>query len=132
MGETAMLVASLKDVIRNQAKEIDTLRAQLQELTATAQKPNDVCSSALCYRLSLTVMPHVQSEALRAETARLTEELHASDEKRREVEKEQEDLLVLLDELNSKRRRDKQRMREASMEVSEDEADDEDEDEGEE
>ena len=127
-----MLVASLKDVIRNQAKEIDTLRAQLQELTAAAQKPDDVCSSDLCYRLLLTVMPHVQSEALRAETARLTEELHASDEKRREVEKEQEDLLVLLDELNSKRRRDKQRMREASMEVSEDEADDEDEEEREE
>lgn len=105
MGETAMLVASLKDVIRNQAKEIDTLRGQIQELTAAVQQPDD-------------------SDALREEAARLTEELRASDEKRGEVEKEQEDLLVLLDELNSKRRRDKQRMREAGMEVSEDEADD--------
>ncbi|EPT00454.1 hypothetical protein FOMPIDRAFT_1060413 [Fomitopsis schrenkii] len=113
IGETAMLVASLKDVIRNQAKEIDTLRAQIQELTAATQKPDE-------------------SEALRAETAQLTEELRVSDEKRREVEKEQEDLLVLLDELNSKRRRDKQRMREAEMEVSEDEADDDDEEDGEE
>ncbi|KZT69676.1 hypothetical protein DAEQUDRAFT_248604 [Daedalea quercina L-15889] len=110
MGETAMLVASLKDVIRNQAKEIDTLRSQLQDLTAAAQKPDD-------------------SEALQAEAARLTEELRASDEKRREVEKEQEDLLVLLDELNSKRRRDKQRMREAGIDVSEDEAEDEEEEE---
>ena len=43
---------------------------------------------------------------------------------------EQEDLLVLLDEVNSKRRRDKDRMREKGMDVSEDEDDgDEDEDE---
>ena len=41
-AESAMLIASLKDVIRNQAKEIDTLRSQLQELTAAAQKPDDV------------------------------------------------------------------------------------------
>lgn len=51
-------------------------------------------------------------------------------EKLKETEKEQEDLLVLLDELNLKRSRDKQRMRETGMEVSEDEADDEDEDDG--
>lgn len=126
-----MLVASLKDVIRNQAKEIDTLRAQIQELTAATQKPDEVCSSQL---LSPVIAQWItlQSEALRAETAQLTEELRVSDEKRREVEKEQEDLLVLLDELNSKRRRDKQRMREAEMEVSEDEADDDDEEDGEE
>ena len=48
--------------------------------------------------------------------------------KRKEVEKEQEDLLVLLDELNSKRRKDKVRMKEQGLEVSE--AEDEDEDEG--
>jgi hypothetical protein len=45
----------------------------------------------------------------------------------RETEKEQEDLLVLLDELNSKRRRDKARMREKGLDVSEDEAEDKDE-----
>jgi len=47
-----------------------------------------------------------------------------SEEKRKEVEKEQEDLLVLLDEVNSKRRKDKARLRDAGLEVSEDEADD--------
>lgn len=46
------------------------------------------------------------------------------------MEKEQEDLLVLLDEMSTKRRRDKARMREAGLEVSEDEGDDEDEDDG--
>ena len=49
-------------------------------------------------------------------------------EKLKDTEKEQEDLLVLLDELNVKRGRDKQRLREAGLEVSEDEAEDDDED----
>jgi hypothetical protein len=40
------------------------------------------------------------------------------------VEKEQEDLLVLLDELSGKHARDKQRMKEQGMEVSEDDDDD--------
>lgn len=47
------------------------------------------------------------------------------------MEKEQEDLLVLLDEVTSKRRKDKTRMKEAGLEVSEDEADYEDDDENE-
>ena len=37
------------------------------------------------------------------------------------MEKEQEDLLVLLDELSGKRVKDKQRMKDQGMEVSEDE-----------
>lgn len=45
------------------------------------------------------------------------------------MEKEQEDLLVLLDEVSSKRKRDKDRMRQAGLEVSEDEGDEGDEDE---
>lgn len=55
--------------------------------------------------------------------------LEAERAKRAEVEKEQEDLLVLLDELSGKRKKDKERMKEQGMEVSEDE---DDEDEGEE
>ena len=51
--------------------------------------------------------------------------LEAERTKRTEVEKEQEDLLVLLDELSSKRARDKQRMKEQGMDVSEDEDDEE-------
>ena len=73
-----------------------------------------------------------QTDALRAQVASLTEQLQSSDQKKKDVEKEQDDLLVLLDELNSKRRKDKERMRQVNMEVSEDEEeedDDEDEDE---
>ena len=50
--------------------------------------------------------------------------LEAERTKRAEVEKEQEDLLVLLDELSGKRAKDKERMKEQGMEVSEDEDDD--------
>jgi hypothetical protein len=44
--------------------------------------------------------------------------LQAERNKRVEVEKEQEDLLVLLDELSGKRTKDKLRMKEQGMEVS--------------
>jgi intracellular protein transport protein USO1 len=54
----------------------------------------------------------------------LQSQLKTSEEKRKDVEKEQEDLLVLLDEVSSKRRKDKVRLREAGLEVSEDEAED--------
>lgn len=49
-------------------------------------------------------------------------------EKTKELEKEQEDLLVLLDEVSSKRKQDKERMRQAGLEMSEDEAEDDDND----
>lgn len=47
--------------------------------------------------------------------------------KREEGEKEHEDLLVLLEELSQKRKKDKERMKESGMEVSEGEEDDEEE-----
>ncbi|TBU27873.1 p115 like vesicle tethering protein [Dichomitus squalens] len=108
--ESAILIASLRDVIRGQAAEIEKLQTQLKALTNASS----------------------ETEALRAQVASLAEQLQSSDQKKREVEKEQEDLLVLLDELNSKRRRDKERMRQANMDVSEDEDDDDDEDDDEE
>ncbi|PWN37075.1 uncharacterized protein FA14DRAFT_159287, partial [Meira miltonrushii] len=46
-----------------------------------------------------------------------------------ELEKELEDLLILLDELSTKRKNDKKRMRQKGMDVSEDEEDDDDDDE---
>ncbi len=58
--------------------------------------------------------------------------LKAERTKRAEVEKEQDDLLVLLDELSGKRAKDKQRMKEQGIEVSEDEDDEGEEEDGEE
>lgn len=49
------------------------------------------------------------------------EELESTKEAKKDADKEQEDLLVFLEELSGKRRRDKQRMREAGLDVSEDE-----------
>jgi len=64
---------------------------------------------------------------LQSQIASLTAQLQSSEAKTKDVEKEQEDLLVLLDEMSSKRRRDKERMRQANLAVSEDEADEDDE-----
>lgn len=52
----------------------------------------------------------------------------ADEEGKTDAEKEQEDLLVLLEELSSKRKADKVKMREAGLEVSEDEEDEDDDD----
>lgn len=46
-----------------------------------------------------------------------------------DADKEQEDLLVLLEEISAKRKKDKGVMRAAGLEVSEDEDEDDDEDE---
>lgn len=73
----------------------------------------------------------MQVADLEKQIVSLKEQLGASEGKRKDVEKEQEDLLVLLDEVTSKRRKDKARLREVGLEVSEDETEDDDEDEDE-
>ncbi|KAF9235255.1 hypothetical protein BU15DRAFT_65006 [Melanogaster broomeanus] len=93
-AESAMLISSLRDVIRRQAQEIEALQGKLRDLsTSTSNQP--------------TWNPPLQE----------------SEGRKKEVEKEQEDLLVLLDETSTKWSRDKERMREAGLEVSEDEGD---------
>jgi hypothetical protein len=129
-AESAMLINSLKDVIRSQVQEIDALQLRLKELSATEAR---VRGHGYIWMLLLTLIDRQLTES-KARIAELEAELQTSDGRKREVEKEQEDLLVLLDDMSTKRRRDKQRMREAGMDVSEDEADDDndddDEDEG--
>ena len=73
-----------------------------------------------------------QITTLSERVTELSSEVDAEKARAKDVEKEQEDLLVLLEELNVKRRADKVKMREKGMEVSEDEEEDEDEDEDEE
>ncbi|KZT27112.1 hypothetical protein NEOLEDRAFT_1131101 [Neolentinus lepideus HHB14362 ss-1] len=105
--ETEILVASLKEMMRNQSQEIESLQSKLKTVLTEKEQ---------------------ERKALEVQISQLTSDIQAANEKRQDVEKEQEDLLVLLDELSSKRRRDKDRLREAGLEVSEDEGD---EDEGE-
>lgn len=151
-----MLVASLRDVIRKQSQEIETLQTQLQQSSKSGN--NEVMTpSRSALRTSCLLLP-LQDEllaeitSLRAEVAASEEKrkatdnkfavseekrkaaekkLAASEEKCKETEKEQEDLLVLLDDLSSKRKRDKEKLRAVGQEVSEDEADDDDDDEDE-
>ncbi|KAJ7198467.1 p115 like vesicle tethering protein [Mycena pura] len=113
--ETAMLIASLREVIRNQTQEIETLQRQLHD------KSNATKASAGADELKSL---RDQVASLTAQTASLSSQLGASEMKRKDVEKEQEDLLVLLDEVTAKRKTDKARLSAAGLEVSEDEGDD--------
>jgi intracellular protein transport protein USO1 len=123
-----MLVASLRDAIRSQSQEIEDLKSKLREKVDVTIVTDEVRHITKFDRLFVeNVM--LQRVALQNQVATLTAELRSSEEKRKEVEKEQEDLLVLLDEVSSKRKRDKERMRQAGLEVSEDEGDADNEDE---
>ncbi|KAI5119824.1 hypothetical protein M0805_004759 [Coniferiporia weirii] len=103
-AETAMLVASLREVIRSQTTQIEELQAKLQSAESTKQ----------------TEISDLQSKIVT-----LTASFEEMQQKRSEAEKEQEDLLVFLEELSTKRRRDKERLRAVGEEVSdEEEADD--------
>ena len=109
-AEAEMLVTSLRTVISKQSDEILALKTQLAGLQASS-------TSATVSRV----------QELESDLKSMREAFEVADDRRKDVEKEQEDLLVLLDELNVKRRRDKERMRGAGMDVSEDEDDGEDE-----
>jgi TolA-binding protein len=63
--------------------------------------------------------PAPQIAQLQRRIDELEADLAREQNSKRELEKEQEDLLVLLDELNSKRARDKSRLKDAGIEISE-------------
>lgn len=139
-AEASMLIASLREVIHTQAQELETLRQQLQQASKVKPPPpapapapavnkaevrSDHCRPSFLHGAN----GQLQVEALQQEITALKVQVREAEEKSRETEKEQEDLLVLLDELNSKRRKDKQKMKEKGLDVSEDEdAEDDDED----
>jgi len=103
-AEQAMIIASLRAEVRRQANEIDELRAKTSDDQSHASKEQ-------------------QTEELRAQVASLTSDLQALQTKHAESEKEQEDLLIFLEEMSSKRRRDKARLQALGQDVSDDEAD---------
>nr|GAT51502.1 predicted protein [Mycena chlorophos] len=125
--ESAMLIASLRDAIRNQTQEIETLQRQLKEKSNAPPPPPPVPAQPAGPSPEEFKALQSQIADLTAQNASLSSQLEASETKRKEVEKEQEDLLVLLDEVSAKRKTDKARLEAAGMEVSEDEADDDDE-----
>lgn len=115
-----MLVASLREVIQKQAQEIEQLKDKLRVASLAPPPPPPAATAP------------DQTEAIKELEFQLDNmkgAFEVAEQKRKEVEQEHEDLLVLLDELNDKRSRDKQRMKEANLEVSEDEAEEEEEEE---
>jgi chromosome segregation ATPase len=57
-------------------------------------------------------------EELKEQVESLSLQLRAAEATYKDANKEQEDLLVLLDEISNKRKRDKEKLRAAGLEVS--------------
>jgi hypothetical protein len=104
-----------QDQLSQNEEQLSTLNSQLVVAKAEIEKLKQKDSSP--------VLPPAgeDSSAKDAEIAQLKRELEEAQTKVAESEKEQEDLLVLLEEVMSKRKADKVKMRQAGMEVSEDE-----------
>ncbi|KAF5365978.1 hypothetical protein D9758_006671 [Tetrapyrgos nigripes] len=155
-AETAILISSLRDSLRTQTVEIESLKEQLRQLqaqqsdraqggkdseelqTLRVQHADLQQQFAQLHTTTSTEISSLQNQlqssqtelqAAESKASSLQSELEYSEEKKKEMEKEQEDLLVLLDEVTGKRKKDKQRMREKGMEVSEDEEEDEEDEE---
>ncbi|KAG8903196.1 hypothetical protein FRB99_003608 [Tulasnella sp. 403] len=116
--DTAALITSLRSLIQSQQSDIDRLQAKLTAVTKEREEERESLNA--------------QITSLSERLTELNSEIEAEKESKKEVEKEQEDLLVLLEELNTKRRRDKELMKKKGLEVSEDEGEDDEEEEEEE
>jgi intracellular protein transport protein USO1 len=142
-----MVIASLRDVIRKQAEELQAVKAESAQLKKSQQqsavdkaidvglqKKLDALQLEREAEVRLEPLPrairlwaHIFSQhaALQKEISELSSQISELQEKKKEQEKEQEDLLVFLEEMSEKRKRDKAIMRTAGLEVSEDEGGDE-------
>lgn len=145
--ELQMVIASLRDVVRKQAEELQAAKAETAQLKhsqsqfatektsgAELQKKLEALQSEREVEVSVEAVGSVtnlwpmlasQRTALQREVSKLSSQISELQEKKKEQEKEQEDLLVFLEEMSEKRKRDKAAMRAAGLEVSEDEGGDE-------
>ncbi|KAH9824431.1 p115 like vesicle tethering protein [Melampsora americana] len=99
------LIARLKAQIADQAKDLQALEQKVEQLTL--EREDDVFSKEI--------------KSLTEEVETLKEEAEKMMAAQKESEKEQEDLLVLLEEVTNKRKSDKALMKEKGLDVSEDE-----------
>lgn len=151
------MVAALRSTLVSQSQELDSLHAGLaalerqrqdeqaaaaraeEELTSLRQQVDQLQRE----KIELSFSEHFPSQAappqqvsaqvapkVEAELTQLREQVTALQLEKEEAETEQTDLLVLLEELTSKRREDKRRMRQAGLECSEDEDEGDEGDEG--
>lgn len=106
-------IMNLKKQLAEQSRDIQALEKRVEDLSGQAKEPAPDLNEVERLRIENEGLNR-QLEGLRQEVDRLTQV-------QKEAEKEQEDLLVLLEDVTSKRRRDKILMREKGLEVSEDE-----------
>jgi len=111
-------------------EELSRLKSQLAEQTTEMQALEGKISE-LRQQVNDQTQEREEMGRLREENTRLSEEVRALRASvdaltaaQKEGEKEQEDLLVLLEEVSGKRRRDKALMREKGFDVSDDDDDD--------
>jgi hypothetical protein len=137
-SSTAEMVTSLCQTVAAQTKDVEELRRHVGDLEI--QHEDEVWWRLVPWRnlirpfgVTDVTLVVLQRKAFAKEVASLTEqvaslksELETTKAKQAEAEKEQEDLLVLLEEISGKRKSDKARMRESGLEVSEDEEEEED------
>lgn len=112
--ESLELIASLRTTVSDQQKELAELQQRVVDMSSEHEEERATMSKEIS-----RLVERVSS---------LESDIEAANAKKAEAEKEQEDLLVLLEEISSKRKADKVKMREAGWEVSEDEDEDDDED----
>lgn len=128
-GISPEVLAALRASLAAQTRELDELRDALRSLQ---QERDQEVNSWFVYLVSEKEADQtpfrLQRLAVEAEFASMSDtilslrqQLEAAQTAKEEVDHEQEDLLVLLDDLNEKRKQDKRRMRAAALEVSEDE-----------
>ncbi|GAA6001670.1 hypothetical protein JCM10207_002257 [Rhodosporidiobolus poonsookiae] len=113
-GSTEML-ATMRSTITDQSKELDELRELVHELQAEREAERATFQHEVASLSDTIVSMREQINTLRLE--------------KEEADREQEDLLVLLEDLSAKRREDKRKLREKGVEVSEDEDEEDDEEE---
>ncbi|KAM0756160.1 hypothetical protein T439DRAFT_22282 [Meredithblackwellia eburnea MCA 4105] len=131
-SESSEVVAALRSTISIQGKDLEDLRAQVVKMES--ERDQEVSFYwGNPHLLPLTPLLHSQRGSFRTEVEKLTNqlvtlraELESVKTEKESADKEQEDLLVLLEELSGKRKADKAKMRTAGLEVSDEEEDDDD------
>ncbi|GAA5899956.1 hypothetical protein JCM6882_007011 [Rhodosporidiobolus microsporus] len=105
------VLAAMRDTIADQSKELDELRELVHQLQQERDEERTAFQHEVASLSDTIVSMRTTINTLRSE--------------KEEADREQEDLLVLLEDLSQKRRVDKRRLRERGVEVSEDEDDEE-------
>lgn len=125
--------AKLEEARKEWEAKIEVLEKEREEEVSPTShgRPSPYGFTDTFHPLVVMQTSHSASEisSLTLAVSTLTASLTTAQTKHGEDEKEQEDLLVLLEELSSKRRKDKVRLKEAGLEVSDEEEGDEEDDE---